>query len=645
MRNVGIGSLFLGLVLLVASCKPSSPGQPTPTPTSGQTGPLVVLMIGDGMGLGQTKAASLFAYGETGELYMESLPLTGEITTSSMSGTTDSAAAATAMATGELTYNARIGQDRAGQAVETVVEWAKSRGMSTAVVSTALLPHATPAGFSAHEASRHDYLAIADDQALRVQPDVMLGGGAAYFRPAGADSYRSDDGLLRPLEQAGYTIVTDREELSAVDPATTSKVVGLFAPEHMAYTVDRPSSSVQPTLTEMSLAALELVDGNPEGALVVIEGARIDMAGHLNDLERNVTETVAFDEAIQAVDEWIGSRDDASLLVTADHECGGLRVLQSNGAGTLPDVEWRWGQHTNANIRLRGRGPAAEMLADRVVDHRWVHAAIQAALDGGSLQPPPDMVRPDGHMRDLRHLAVEQVNPSGFGEGFNQLDALYVDADDWGLGLGVEGVFSWGTNAVLLWIDVDYGASTGPARLEGAFDDTDGIADAIVSGSSLDAPGIPGFGADFVVVGFGGSDPRAEDLLDTAGLRGLHAPYGDPVDLAWYGVATNYGEHVRTEGEAIQPTEGEGYEVEIPWSTLYPDYAGGVPANAEVAVFAVIVNDDGGFTSNQALPPFAPGTDNPGRDLTPIPGLVRFTVDSDGDGVADGDAVPVVVAP
>lgn len=641
-------------MLVVSACARGGLGEPTPTPEP-LPGSIVVVMIGDGMGNAQTEAASDYAYGQPGQLYMQQLPVELSVHTASLSGTTDSAAAATAMATGQLTYNGKIGLDRREDPAQTIIEWAKARGMRTAVVSTASLPHATPGAFTAHEVSRNDMLAIADDQALEVQPDVMLGGGAAYYRPSGAGSYRSDGGLLGPLEQAGYEIVTTADELSAtLDPEAPAKVIGLFADDHMPYVMDRPANSVVPTLADMSVAALELVGRDSAGAIVVIEGARIDMAGHLNDLDRNVTETIDFDEAIEAVDRWLAETEraedaTASLVVTADHECGGLEVLSANGQGVMPDVTWRWGNHTNASITLRGRGPAAELLeseaANGPIDHRWIHAVATSVLGGSAFVRPERILAPDGNMHDLRYLAAEQDNVTGFGEGFNELDALWIDADEYGLGLGIEGVFEWGANAIVIGIDLDFGAGTGFDRFEGSFSDTTGVADAILSGSSLDTPGVSGFGADVAVVSFGGEDPRAEDALDTAGLRGLHGVYGDPADFGWFSISTNYGQNVRAADVAIEAATGEGYEVFIPWAVLYPGEGGGVPVNAQIALFGVLVNDDGGFTSNQALPPFPAGTDNPGRDLTAVPGLVHFELDSDGDGTADGAVAPTVLTP
>ena len=140
--------------------------------------PAVIVMIGDGMGAGQLDAASLYQHGATGRLFLQSLPHRGQLRTGGPSGITDSAAAATVMATGVYTYNGRIGLDRRRQPVETILERAAARGQATGVVTTTKLPHATPAAFTAHVGARSELRAIADQQVRLTRAEVMLGGGA-----------------------------------------------------------------------------------------------------------------------------------------------------------------------------------------------------------------------------------------------------------------------------------------------------------------------------------------------------------------------------------------------------------------------------------------------------------------------------------
>lgn len=596
---------------------------------------IAILMIGDGMGRGQLAAASRFAHGVDGALAMYQLPHRGELRTGSLSGITDSAASATAMATGAITYNARIGVDGDGAPRETLVELAHRVGLPAGVVTTSYVSHATPASFTAHRGSRHDALGIADDQARVVKPEVLLGGGLRHFAAGGPDSDRTDDGLLDELRADGYEIAYTAADLAAAAPRA-DHVVGLFAPEHLDFTLDRAPDTAQPTLTEMTMRAIEILDRDPDGFFLVVEGARIDMASHGNDVERAVHETLAFDEAVAAVTAWAADRPEVTVIVTADHECGGLRITGPSAPGELPPVAWRWGQHTNARVDVFARGPHTERFDGALSSFPWVHAALAAQLTGEPAVEPAPQPAADGHLGELRWLAAEQQVATGFGAGYNQLDALHLDASPRGLAIGVEGVFEDSANAVVIVIDVDLGAGTGIAALRGALADGDGRADDILRNLQLEAPAVAGFGAELAVVTWAGADPHVEDLIEDGGARRL-----SPVDdLPWLGAAINFGEGVVIDGAAGVAVPGEGLEVLIPWDRLYPELAGAVPPGAVVGVAAILVNDDGGYTSNQALPAFAPGTPNPGRDPIALPGVIAFSIDGDLDGIADGDSAP-----
>lgn len=614
----------MALLVAIAACGGTNAGSVPDAggDASGSSKRIVILMIGDGMGRGQREAASLFAHGAPGQLFLESLPKRGTVITSGPSGTTDSAASATTMATGHRTFNGSIGIDRDGMPVQTVVELAHELGMPAGVVATAAIPHATPAAFTAHRDSRHDLTEIASDQVRVVKPDVMLGGGAQYFTELADDL------------AAGYHVVHTAEELAAA-PASGS-LAGLFAAEHLAYTIARPTETTEPTLLEMSRAALDRLDrASPDGFFLMIEGSRIDMASHGNLLAEAIGETIDFDATVRGVVEWAAGRDDVTLIVTSDHECGGLEVVTGHGAGTLPDVRWRWLQHTNAPVGVYAQGPGTEVFDGTVVDHRAIYGVIASRLRGVPYEPPAPERIPDGRLADLPYVAATQVNASGFGTGYNELDALHLAADERGLAIGVAGVFEQDHNAVVVLIDVDFGASTGPARLRGALTDTDGIADAILSALSLDEPATAGFGADVALVAHGAQDPWIEQTVTEAGLRGLRAPYGQASNLGWFGVATNFGDGTKSlasPAPPVAPDASRGWEVHVPWERLYPD---GRPAGARLAIAAVLVNDDGGYTSNQALPPFPADTANPGRTPTALPGIVVFTIDGDGDGVVD----------
>jgi alkaline phosphatase len=621
----------------------------TDTDTSGDSGtssadrPIVILMIGDGMGRGQRDTASLFAHGETGRLFMESLPHQGEITTASLSGVTDSAAAATAMATGAVTWNGVIGEDREEQPVQNLVEEARALGLSVGVVTTAEVTHATPAGFTAHEGSRNDGPDIADDQAVLL-PDVLLGGGAAHF--IGQDelgSQRKDDGLIELIQSAGCTVLFERDALLADDPAQPGCLFGLFSTSHLEFMVERPEETTEPTLRELTQAALDRLDQDEDGFFLMIEGARIDMACHSNELERSIGETLEFDATVELVSDWLEGRENALLIVTADHETGGLEVSKPGAAGEYSEVTWQSREHSNADISLFAAGDGAEIFDGQTLHHPWVHAYISAHLYGQEIVAPAVPLLPDGLLNDHRWRVTEQSLTTDFGVGYNQLDALTLDVSPDGLFIGIEGVFEEDHNAVMVLIDHDPGQGTGTASLSGAFDDTDGALETILTNVSLTAPPIKDFGADMAVLTRGGSFSQVfASLSQFAGIRGTSEDYGAPDDLWWLTAAVNFTDDVLVSGSPGSVVTEKGVEMFVPWASLYPEEKDLIPVDAAISLVAVLVNTDGTAISNQALPPWSEAVDS---DEVPLPGVVTFLIDSDSDGVPDGDVPPEVSAP
>ena len=241
----------------------------------------VILMIGDGMGYGAVEAAGIYANGKSGTLSFEQMPYIGQMSTySANNAITDSAASATAMATGTKVNNGVVSVRTPGNKKElmTVLEICQEEGKSVGLVSTADISHATPACFATHDKDRDHYKEITEDYYRDSRPDVML-GGAQYARPDKA-------------KEVGYTVVENAKELMAIDTDTVQKLWGQFGKGHMPYEYD--GAGDLPHLSDMAIKALDILDNDPDGYFIMIEGARIDHAGHANDIKRNVTETVEF---------------------------------------------------------------------------------------------------------------------------------------------------------------------------------------------------------------------------------------------------------------------------------------------------------------------------------------------------------------
>ncbi len=308
----------------------------------------IVICVGDGMGFEAVKAAGYYAYGEAGTLSFEKFPYHAEIATyAANTPMTDSAAAATAIATGHKVNNGVISMEipGSGTPLKTLLEIAKDLNKKTGLVSTTYITHATPACFGAHNPQRNNLGEIAHDYLHLTRPNVLLGGGGNGITENSAES-------------VGYTVVTNREELLELNTKTETYVSGQFGQTNIPYVFD--GSDNLPQLSEMVTIALDILTKNEDGFFLLLEGGRIDHAGHSNDIERQLLETMEFSKAVQTVYERISDDEDTIILVTADHETGGLQVQKNNGQGEIPTINWTTGGHTVNNVPLYGWGKKAE---------------------------------------------------------------------------------------------------------------------------------------------------------------------------------------------------------------------------------------------------------------------------------------------
>jgi alkaline phosphatase len=275
--------------------------------------------------------------------------------------TTDSAAAATQMATGRRALTETLSVDpETAEPLPTILERAEERGLATGLVANMRLTHATPAAFKVHAKSRYVPEAeLADQLFSEPEVEVLLGGGGRAMvprgtnvgdtvsgLPAGTDgaSNRSDDrNLIAEAEARGFTVVGDRAGLEAARGA--ERLVGIFAASHLPYVLDRSWEGLDdsvPTLAELTAAAIASLAGNDAGFFLVVEGGRIDYAGHDNDAGAMLAEILDFDEAIGTAFDFARGREDTLVLVTADHGTGGFSFTYAGGGpGPLPDaVSW-----------------------------------------------------------------------------------------------------------------------------------------------------------------------------------------------------------------------------------------------------------------------------------------------------------------
>lgn len=370
--------LLAAAILFIGACAPAPSGAPAP----GESGPFsIILMIGDGTGLNQWAAARLVSE----ELSIDRFPVVGLVDTrSSDSWITDSAAGATAFSAGVRTYNGAIAMDPDTQAVPTVLELAESRGWSSGLVATSAITHATPAAFAAHVPSRNMYQEIAA-QLTSSDVDVLLGGGRRFFAAATREDGQD---LLEQLSNRA-TLVESADEFLALDLDTVGSLVGFFADDHPGPATDRA-----PSLSQLTDAALRVLEKNRNGLFLMVEGSQIDWRGHENaSLQELIPEVLDFDLAIGAALRFQERRPNTLIVVVADHETGGL-ALHADSAGEFR-AHYTTGSHTAGLVPLFARGPGAERFGGVLANYRVGQLLLQLVRDDGPRLAGPG--RPELH--------------------------------------------------------------------------------------------------------------------------------------------------------------------------------------------------------------------------------------------------------
>jgi alkaline phosphatase len=314
----------------------------------------VIFCIGDGMGFNHVAMARNYSVGLYKKLNMELLPITGQVMTHSANKeVTDSAAAATALACGIKTNNSVVGMAPDKKAYSSILELLDKKGWRTGLVVTSTISHATPAGFAAHVDSRNEEKDIAV-QLLNNRVDVLFGGGRKYW----------GDGLLSKATTDGYQVIETRNQMLALG---FGPVIGLFAKDGMT------TFAPEPSLAEMAQMAIQLLSSqskdwfapNPRFFLM-IEGSQIDWAAHANDTERDVRQVLLFDMAVRQAIEFAKRDGHTLVIVTADHETGGLKLESDSTKKGGIEVTWTTKSHTAANVPICAYGPGSEKFAGMI---------------------------------------------------------------------------------------------------------------------------------------------------------------------------------------------------------------------------------------------------------------------------------------
>jgi alkaline phosphatase len=325
----------------------------------------IILLIGDGMGTSQIYAGIV---ANKGKLYLEYLPNIGFIKTYSASDLiTDSAAGATAFATGKKTNNGMIGMTPDNQPFPSITELVEQKGLSTGLVATSTITHATPAAFVAHEFSRHYYEQIASDF-LRDGVDVFIGGGRSHFTD------RLDRlNLVDVLKERNYTVI---DTILDLDAAQGEKLAGLLY-------YDSPPSIIEgrgDMLARATKKSLEILSKNENGFFLMVEGSQIDWGNHQNNILYQTEEILDFDQTVGEVLEFAAKDQQTLVIITADHETGGLAISGGNLKKGVVFGDYTTNGHTGVMVPVFSYGPSSELFKG-IYENTEIYTKMIQAFD------------------------------------------------------------------------------------------------------------------------------------------------------------------------------------------------------------------------------------------------------------------------
>jgi alkaline phosphatase len=361
--------ILVWILLVLNACSPNQQLATTKFESSEIKKPKnIILMIGDGMGLGQL-TAGMYANGN--RLNLEQFPVVGLQKTYSYNKLiTDSAASATAIACGIKTYNAAIGVNKDTLPVKTILEEAEEHGLKTGLVATSTVVHATPASFITHRPFRSMYELIAEDF-LKIDIDLFIGGGRKFF-----DTQRKDGNSLIPkLEAKGYTVTGNYEkELISLNLNQIDKLAYFTAND-----TPIPHAAGRDYLPLASIMAADFLNGGKQnGFFLMIEGSQIDWGGHSNDTKYIISEVQDFDRAIGKVLKFAKKDRETLVIVTADHETGGFAINPKSRMDSIIGA-FTNSYHTGTMVPVFAYGPGSELFSG-IYENTDIHKKMRHCL-------------------------------------------------------------------------------------------------------------------------------------------------------------------------------------------------------------------------------------------------------------------------
>lgn len=337
----------------------------------------IILLIGDGMGLTQISAAM---YSNNNRLALAKFPVIGFHKSHAANELiTDSAAGGTAIACGIKTNNGNIGTDENGSPAVSILEELDSMNFSTGMIVTSTIVHATPAAFAAHRARREMYEEIALDY-LKANVDLLIGGGRQYFQNREMD----DRDLINEFENKGYVVM---DQLYT----TMNKIKWPLDKNILYFTADKQPLTVSGGRNYLSFAVRQgvqyLEQKSNKGFFLLVEGSQIDWMNHANDGRGVVMETLDFDRAIWESIQYANRKGNTLVLVTADHESGGMSIEADSRMNKLK-YGFTTNGHTAAMIPVFAYGPGANLFRG-IYENTSIYHKMRAALGLKEKISPP----------------------------------------------------------------------------------------------------------------------------------------------------------------------------------------------------------------------------------------------------------------
>ena len=351
----------------------------------------IILLISDGMSLSQVSTYRLLKGGPNERISVDKFPISGIVLTHSEDAiVTDSASSATAFSTGKKTNNGALGLDKDKKVLENFTEIITKYGYVSSLISTSEITHATPAAYASHVDLRWK----TDEISIQMMDsDVMtiLGGGRHFFLPEEMGGKRSDGLNLLEQVKSSHTVLTTKAEMDSFDFSNKGRLVGLFADEALRDKETPENHIYEPTSSEMLNFAInrseQFTSDSCKGFFIMVEGSQVDWAGHANDLNYLKREMKDFDEAVNKALEFAINDQETLVIVTADHETGGLLIEPATPTNyTAPEVKFSfntglgYGSHTGVPVPVYAYGPGSENFTG-TLDNTDIFFAMIEALE------------------------------------------------------------------------------------------------------------------------------------------------------------------------------------------------------------------------------------------------------------------------